>query len=68
MHLPERIECSRLVLRRPRLDDATAIFAGWAADPIATRYMMWRRRAVDLWDAQTILKEDMQRIKPLRVA
>lgn len=43
MHLPERIETTRLVLRRPRLDDASAIFAGWAADPMATRYMTWRR-------------------------
>jgi antitoxin HigA-1 len=26
------------------------------------------QRAVDLWDAQAVLKEDVQRIQPLRVA
>lgn len=43
LHLSERIGTTRLVFRRPRLDDAAAIFAGWAADPIATQYMAWRR-------------------------
>lgn|SRR5689334_10881795 len=39
----ERLETERLVLRRPRADDAPAIFARYAADPEVTRYLSWRR-------------------------
>jgi [ribosomal protein S5]-alanine N-acetyltransferase len=42
MKMPERIETERLVLRKPRLDDAHAIFDGWAQDPEVTRYLTWR--------------------------
>ena len=42
MSFPERIETARLVLRRPRPDDADAIFEGYAQDPLVTRYMMFR--------------------------
>ncbi len=42
MKMPERIETERLILRIPRLDDALAIFAGWAQDKEATRYLTWR--------------------------
>ena len=45
MPIPERIETTRLVLRRPARCDAEAIFSGWASDPIATRYMSWLRHA-----------------------
>ena len=37
----ERIETERLVLRRPRSEDARAIFTRYAADPVVTRYMAW---------------------------
>ncbi|HLO15258.1 MAG TPA: GNAT family N-acetyltransferase [Anaerolineales bacterium] len=40
--MPERIETKRLVLRKPRLDDASAIFHGWAQDKEVTRYLTWR--------------------------
>lgn len=40
--MPERIETERLVLRKPRMDDASAIFAGWAQDKEVTRYLTWR--------------------------
>lgn len=43
MKAPERIETERLVLRRPRLDDAEAIFARYASDPEVTRYLAWPR-------------------------
>ncbi len=36
---PERIETERLVLRRPTLGDAQAVFTRYASDPAATRYM-----------------------------
>lgn len=41
-HGNERIETARLVLRRPRPDDAAAIFA-YASDPDVTRYMSFPR-------------------------
>ncbi len=39
--LPERIRTARLVLRRPRLDDAPAIYRNWASVPVATQYLAW---------------------------
>jgi len=39
--LPETIRTPRLVLRRPRLDDAPAIFRNWASVPVATQYLSW---------------------------
>ena len=39
----ERLETERLVLRRPRHDDAPAIFERYASDPEVTRYLSWRR-------------------------
>jgi len=38
---PARIETDRLVLRRPRLDDAAEVFARYASDPEVSRYMAW---------------------------
>jgi RimJ/RimL family protein N-acetyltransferase len=40
--MPERIETERLVLRIPCVDDAPAIFDGWAQDKEVTRYLTWR--------------------------
>ena len=62
MKAPAKFACDRLVLRRPRMDDALDIFNSYAHDPEATRYMTWRpheevietRRILklieDLWD------------------
>jgi RimJ/RimL family protein N-acetyltransferase len=38
---PDAIETTRLVLRRPVIDDAPAIFDGYARDPDVVRYLMW---------------------------
>jgi [ribosomal protein S5]-alanine N-acetyltransferase len=38
---PDAIETRRLALRRPRLDDAQAIFERYAQDREVTRYLMW---------------------------
>lgn len=38
---PVELETERLVMRRPRAEDARAIFERYAADPEATRYMAW---------------------------
>lgn len=39
MKAPERIETDRLVIRRPQMTDAEAIFSRYASDPEVTRYM-----------------------------
>ncbi len=41
MKVPARFQTRRLVLRRPRLGDAPAIFATYASDPLVTRYLIW---------------------------
>ena len=38
---PKTIETRRLLLRKPALSDAEAIFERYAADPVVTRYMSW---------------------------
>lgn len=38
---PERIETSRLVLRRPTTADVDAVFARYASDPEVTRLLSW---------------------------
>lgn len=38
---PETISTERLLLRRPRVSDAEAIYE-YASDPEVTRYMVWR--------------------------
>jgi RimJ/RimL family protein N-acetyltransferase len=40
---PERIETSRLVMRRPLAADADGIFTRYASDPDVTRYLGWPR-------------------------
>ncbi len=42
MQPPARIETDRLLLREPRLADADALYASYAADPEVSRYMTWR--------------------------
>ena len=39
----ERLETDRLVLRRPAISDAGAIFARYSNDPEVTRYLGWPR-------------------------
>jgi RimJ/RimL family protein N-acetyltransferase len=40
--VPESIKTERLLLRKPDMDDAEAIFASYARDPEVTRYLTWR--------------------------
>lgn len=37
----ERIETERLILRKPRAEDAEEIFRRYACDPEVTRYLSW---------------------------
>jgi RimJ/RimL family protein N-acetyltransferase len=39
--VPESLETTRLLLRKPRLEDAAAIFAAYGQDPEVTRYLAW---------------------------
>lgn len=38
---PSTIETERLLLRKPTINDAEAIFERYSSDPIVTRYMSW---------------------------
>lgn len=49
------IETERLLLRRPRAEDAEAIFTRYASDPDVTRYMGWPRHE-HLRHAQAFLR------------
>jgi RimJ/RimL family protein N-acetyltransferase len=42
MKMPEQFRTDRLLLRIPRMNDATSIFEGWAQDTQVTRYLTWR--------------------------
>jgi RimJ/RimL family protein N-acetyltransferase len=39
---PETIKTERLILRKPRMEDAAAIFESYAQDPEVKRYMVWK--------------------------
>jgi RimJ/RimL family protein N-acetyltransferase len=39
---PEPFETTRLIGRRPHENDAAAVFAAYASDPEATRYLAWK--------------------------
>src|SRR5258708_3322743 len=40
---PERIETSRLVLRRPATADAWAVYTRYSSDAEVTKYLGWQR-------------------------
>ncbi|MEN3370912.1 MAG: [ribosomal protein S5]-alanine N-acetyltransferase [Verrucomicrobiota bacterium] len=48
---PESFATARLLLRKPREEDAALIFAAYGQDPEVTRYLMWRPHR-DLGDAE----------------
>lgn len=64
MKPPEVISTERLILRKPRMDDAPAVFEGWAKHPEVTRFLTWRphtsveqtqalmKRSIDAWDGE----------------
>ncbi|ACM31409.1 GNAT family N-acetyltransferase [Rhizobium rhizogenes] len=57
--LPEKFETQRHLVRRIRLSDAEAIFAGWATDPEVTKYPVWRPHA-DISQAHDLTKHGDQ--------
>ena len=42
---PEQLATARLLLRKPKLEDADAIFNAYAGDKDIPRYMTWRAQA-----------------------
>jgi len=54
MKPPEKIETERLILRKPRMDDAPAMFAGWTQDPEVTYFLM-RRSHKNIEQTEAIL-------------
>jgi len=65
MNAPETIQTERLILRKPRMDDAPFLFKRYAQDPEVTRYLMWKphkhvsetedflKRCLDVWEQKT---------------
>lgn len=42
MRPPETFATARLLARKPRASDAPAVFAAYASDPVATRFLSWK--------------------------
>ena len=59
MNPPERIETRRLILRKPRQEDANAMFTGWAQDAEVTRYLTWRPHKT-IYESHEIIKRCLQ--------
>ena len=38
---PERFATSRLLLRKPTVDDADRVFSTYAYDPVVTKFLAW---------------------------
>ena len=53
---PRTLETPRLQLRPPRLDDAEAIFTGYARDPEVSRFLPWTAHS-SLADTRAFLRE-----------
>ena len=59
MSPPESFTTARLILRKPREEDAALIFASYGQDPAVTRYLTWRPHR-DLSDAQEAVKRFLE--------
>lgn len=55
IRLEERYATERLLLRRPRAEDADAIFRDYAQDPAVTRFLLWRPHR-DMEDTRDFLR------------
>jgi len=42
MKAPEMLQTERLLLRKPRMEDAAVVFESYAQDPEVTRYLVWK--------------------------
>ena len=54
MIVPELIDTPRLQLRKPRHEDADAMFAAYAQDPAVSRYLIWKPHP-NISETQTVI-------------
>jgi ribosomal-protein-alanine N-acetyltransferase len=57
---PESLQTARLLLRKPRLEDAAAMFAAYGQDPEVTRYLTWHPHT-DPSEADIVIKRFLAR-------
>ena len=62
MMWPYRIENARLILRRPTIEDAPAIFDGYGQDPEVVRHVMWRPHT-SIADTKDFLTTVLERMR-----
>jgi RimJ/RimL family protein N-acetyltransferase len=55
MKAPDELDTTRLILRRPVMSDAEAIFASYASDPEVTHFLGWPRHE-SVRDTQAFLR------------
>jgi RimJ/RimL family protein N-acetyltransferase len=55
----ETIQTGRLILRKPRMDDAPVIFESYAQDPEVTRYLVWKPHK-DMQETEQFLSACLQ--------
>lgn len=62
---PARLESSRLLLRRPQLSDAAAIFEGYGRDAEVIRYLSWsaHKSVIDTRNYLRQIKEDWEQCR-----
>jgi RimJ/RimL family protein N-acetyltransferase len=58
MKPPFQIETDRLLLRIPRMEDAPAVFEGWAKHPEVTRFLTWRPHT-SVEQSEALMKKSM---------
>ena len=58
---PDTIVTGRLILRRPNIEDAPAIFDGYGQDPEVVRHVMWRPHG-SIGDTSDFLVTVLQRL------
>ena len=56
MKPPKQIKTEGLILRKPRMDDAPAVFAGWVQDPEVTHFLTWRPHE-DIGQTESMLRD-----------
>jgi len=59
MRPPEQIETERLLLRKPRMEDATDVFDGWARHLEVTRFLTWRPHD-SLMQSEALVQRSME--------
>ena len=56
MKPPEQIKTEGLILRKPCMVNAPAVFAGWVQDPEVTHFLTWRPHE-DIGQTESMLRD-----------